>query len=66
MEEERKHFSIDTSLMDERQKEYINLARDEVLAKNRMLTTNKMDAPSAGCGGMGAPAGVFGGDYGRI
>jgi hypothetical protein len=33
VEEERKLFYIDTSNMDERQKEYINLARDEVLAK---------------------------------
>ncbi|KAK1667785.1 hypothetical protein QYE76_055944 [Lolium multiflorum] len=32
-EEERKLFLMDTSHMDERQKEYINLLRDEVLAK---------------------------------
>jgi hypothetical protein len=40
MEEERKLFFMDTSNMDDRQKEYINLARDEVLAKKRMLATN--------------------------
>jgi hypothetical protein len=33
VEEERKLFFMDTSNMDERQKEYINLSRDEVLAK---------------------------------
>jgi hypothetical protein len=37
VEEERKLFCIDTSNMDERQNEYINLARDEVLAKKRMM-----------------------------
>jgi hypothetical protein len=61
VEEDRKFFFMDTSNMDERQKEYINLARDEVLAKNRMLAT-----PSAGYGGIGAPAGVFGGGYGGM
>jgi hypothetical protein len=35
MEEEGKLFFMDTSNMDERQKEYINLARDEVLAKKK-------------------------------
>jgi hypothetical protein len=59
VEEERKIFFMDTSHMDERQKEYINLARDEVLAKKRMLATN-MNAPSADYGGTGAPTGVFG------
>jgi hypothetical protein len=53
VEEERKLFFMDTSHMDERQKEYIKLARDEVLAKKRMLTTNMMNAPSAGYGGYG-------------
>jgi hypothetical protein len=33
VEEERKLFFMNTSHMDKRQKEYINLARDEVLAK---------------------------------
>ena len=66
MEEERNLFAIDTSNMDERQKEYINLARDEVLAKRRMMT-NYMKAQSewmnafGGYGGMGAPPGPFGG-----
>jgi hypothetical protein len=35
VEEERKLFFRDTSNMDQRQKEYINLARDEVLAKKK-------------------------------
>jgi hypothetical protein len=68
VEEERKLFFMDTSNMDERQKEYINLARDEVLAKKRMLATN-MNTPSTGYGdyvGMGAPAGVFGAGYGSM
>jgi hypothetical protein len=68
VEEERKLFFMDTSNMDERQKVYINLARDEVLAKIRMVATN-MNAPSAGYGGyvgMGAPAGVFGASYGGM
>jgi hypothetical protein len=69
MEEERNLFAIDTSNMDERQKEYINLARDEVLAKKRMMA-NYMKAQSEGMnafggmggyGGMGAPPGAFGG-----
>jgi hypothetical protein len=37
VEEEMKFFCIDTFNMDERQKEYINLARDKVLAKIRMM-----------------------------
>ncbi|KAK1607270.1 hypothetical protein QYE76_030943 [Lolium multiflorum] len=37
VEEERRLFCIDTSNMDERQKDYINLARDEVSAKKRMM-----------------------------
>jgi hypothetical protein len=36
VEEDRKLFFMDTSNMDERQKEYINLARDEVLAKKNV------------------------------
>jgi hypothetical protein len=56
---------MDTSNMDERKKEYINLARDEVLAKKIMLAAN-MNTPSAGYGGRGAPAGVFGAGYGGI
>jgi hypothetical protein len=39
VEEERKLFFMDTSNMDERKKEYINFARDEVLVKKRMLAT---------------------------
>jgi hypothetical protein len=35
VEEERKLFLMDTSNLDERQNEYINLARDEVLAKKK-------------------------------
>jgi hypothetical protein len=56
VEEERKLFLMDTSHMDKRQKEYINLARDEVLAKKRLLIAN-MNTPTAG---------MFGGDmFGR-
>jgi hypothetical protein len=36
VEEERKLFLMDTYYMDERQKEYINLAHDEVLAKKNI------------------------------
>jgi hypothetical protein len=59
VEEERKLFLMDTSHMDERQKEYINLARDEVLAKKRLLIAN-MNTPTAGMfgGGMGGMAGM--------
>jgi hypothetical protein len=39
VEEERKLFFMDTSNMDERQKEYINLAHDEVLAKKECWQT---------------------------
>jgi hypothetical protein len=62
---------MDTSNMDQRQKEYINLARDEVLAKRRMLAIN-MNALTTVFGGyggyvgMGAPAGVFGAGYGDV
>jgi hypothetical protein len=54
VKEERKIFLMDTSHMDERQKEYINLARDEVLAKKR-LSIAKMNTPMDGMfgGGMG-------------
>jgi hypothetical protein len=61
VEEERKLFLMYTSHMDERQKEYINLACDEVLAKNRLLLAN-MNTPTVGMfgGGMaGMP--MFGG-----
>jgi hypothetical protein len=61
VEEERKLFLMDTSHMDERQKEYINLARDEVLAKKRLLLAT-MNTPTVGMfgGGMaGMP--MFGG-----
>jgi hypothetical protein len=39
VEEERKLFFMDISNMDERQKEYINLARDKVLAKKECWQT---------------------------
>jgi hypothetical protein len=61
VEEERKLFLMDTSHMDERQKEYINLARDVVLAKKKLLLAN-MNTPTVGMfgGGMaGMP--MFGG-----
>jgi hypothetical protein len=48
---------MDTSNMDERQKEYINLARDKVLDKKRKLA-NLMKAQNEG---MSAPGG-----YGRV
>jgi hypothetical protein len=48
VEEERKLFLMDTTHMDERQKEYINLARDEVLAKKRLLIAN-MTHPRPTC-----------------
>jgi hypothetical protein len=61
VEEERKLFFMETSNMDEMQKEYINLARDEVLAKKRMLATN-MNSPMTGYGGYcrhGCPSGCL-------
>lgn len=61
LEEERKLFFMDTSNMDERQKEYINLARDEVLEKKRKLA-NLMKAQNEG---FGAPFGGVGG-YGGV
>jgi hypothetical protein len=63
VEEERKLFLMDTSHMDERQKEYINLARDEVLAKKRLLIAN-MNTPTAGMFGGGMP--MFGGGVGGM
>jgi hypothetical protein len=68
LDEERKFFFMDTSNMDERQKEYINLARDEVLDKKRKLA-NLMKAQNEGMsvpgdfgcmGGYGAPPGGYG------
>jgi hypothetical protein len=56
VEEERKLFLMDTSHIDERQNEYINLARGEVLAKKRLLIAN-MNTPTAGMFG----GGMFGG-----
>jgi hypothetical protein len=50
---------MDTSHMDERQKEYINLARDEVLAKKRLLVAN-MNTPTARMFRRGMPL-----NYGR-
>nr|XP_051211901.1 uncharacterized protein LOC127329421 [Lolium perenne] len=55
-EEERKLFLMDTSHMDERQKEYINLLRDEVLAKKRLLVANMKTSTTGMFGG-----GMFGG-----
>jgi hypothetical protein len=43
---------MDIFNMDKRQKEYINLALDEVLVKKRMLATH-MNAPLVGYGGYG-------------
>jgi hypothetical protein len=63
VEEERKLFLMDTSHIDERQKEYINLARDEVLAKKRLLIAN-MNTPMAGMFGGGMP--MFGGGMGGM
>ena len=68
LDEERKLFFMDTSNMDERQKEYINLARDEVLDKKRKLANlmkaqnEGMSVPGGfGCmGGYGAPPGGYG------
>jgi hypothetical protein len=37
VEEDMKLFYMETSDMDERQKDYINRARDEVLSKKKML-----------------------------
>jgi hypothetical protein len=56
---------MDTYHMDERQKEYINLAHDEVLAKKRLLIAN-MNTPmvgmfGGGMGGMPMYGGVMGG-----
>jgi hypothetical protein len=59
VEEERKLFFMDISNMDERQKEYINLARDKVLAKKRMLA-NHLKGQNA-MGGMNAPLAGYGG-----
>ncbi|KAK1594926.1 hypothetical protein QYE76_027019 [Lolium multiflorum] len=62
-EEERKLFLMDTSQMDERQKEYINLVRDEVLAKKRLLVAN-MNTSMTGMFGGGIP--TFGGGMGGM
>ena len=67
-EEERKLFLMDTSHMDERQKEYINLLRDEVLAKKRLLVAN-MNTPTTGMFGGGMFGGgmpTFGGGMGGM
>jgi hypothetical protein len=59
---------MDTSHMDERQKEYINLARDEVLAKKRLLIAN-MNTPMVGMFGGGMFGGgmpMFGGGMGGM
>jgi hypothetical protein len=68
LDEERKLFFMDTSNMDARQKEYINLARDEVLDKkklaNLMKAQNEGMSASGGygsVGGYGAPFGGYGG-----
>jgi hypothetical protein len=59
VEEERKLFLMDTSYMDERQKEYINLARNKVLPKKRLLLAN-MNTPTVGVfgGGMAGMGGM--------
>jgi hypothetical protein len=51
VEEERKLFCIDTYNMDERQKEYINLVCDEVLANYLKAQSEGMNAPMSGYGG---------------
>ncbi|KAK1603679.1 hypothetical protein QYE76_027352 [Lolium multiflorum] len=60
-EEERKLFLMDTSHMDERQKEYINLLRDEVLAKKRLLIANMNTSTTGMFGGGMFGGGMFGG-----
>jgi hypothetical protein len=73
VEEEKKLFFMDMSKLDEKQKEYINLCRDEVLTKKRMMTNymkganGGMSVPMGGygtmnaMGGMSAPPGGYGG-----
>nr|XP_051221544.1 co-chaperone protein p23-1-like [Lolium perenne] len=63
VEEERKLFLMDTSNLDERKNEYINLARDEVLAKKRLLVAN-MNTPTIGM--LGGGISMFGGGVGGM
>jgi hypothetical protein len=65
VEYEKNLFFMDTSNLDEKQKEYINLMCDQVSAQKRMM--GEMGAPLEGYGGiafmgrMGAPIGGYGG-----
>ncbi|KAK1697248.1 hypothetical protein QYE76_013945 [Lolium multiflorum] len=65
-EEERKLFLMDTSHMDERQKEYVNLLRDEVLAKKRLLVANMNTSTTGMFGGGVFGGGMFGGGMGGM
>ncbi|KAM0882397.1 hypothetical protein ACQ4PT_032328 [Festuca glaucescens] len=65
MEHEKHLFFMDTSILDEKQKEYINLCRHQFLAQKRLM--GGMDASMGGyggmnyMGGMGASMGGYGG-----
>jgi hypothetical protein len=61
VEYEKILFFIDTSNLYDKQKEYINLMRDQVLAQQRMMTYGGIGGYGGmgGMGGMGAPMGEF-------
>ena len=61
VEMERNLFFMDTSKLDDKQKEYVNLCRDQVLHKKRMMSD------MSGIGGMEAYGGIGGvGGMGEI
>jgi hypothetical protein len=64
VEQEKKLFFMDTSKLDERKMEYVNLCRAEVLPKKRMIATT-FAPPMSGFGGFGGIRGMGGmGAYG--
>jgi hypothetical protein len=62
MSQEKELFLMETSKLDERQLEYFNLCRDEVLETNRMIASRFAPPMGSfvGMGGMGAPPGSMG------
>ena len=63
MEHEKYLFFMDTSRLDERQKEYVNLCHDQLLMKKKMMG----GGIGASIGGMGGGIGAsMGGGYGGV
>ena len=66
LEWEKHLFFLDTSLFNDAQKEYVNLAREEVLIQKRAMVRAMGGGGLGAMGGMGGFGGTVGGAMGGI